>query len=450
MRVAVVGGGITGLAVTHYLAQRGIESVTFEADDEPGGVIRSRQVEGRVVEVGPQRMRRTSDVSELVEAVGLDDAVIEAEEAPLFVYADGRLREAPLDVETFVRTDLLSWHGKLRLLAEPLTRRGMPQETAAELFTRKFGREAYERFIGPLYGGIYGSDPAAMPAAYALESLLEREQQTGSFLQAFRKRVGQGQEAPPISFEEGNQQLPRALYEAHAERIELETPVTDVSPVGDVPGDELARTPAPATDGSGRYLVEAGGETRAVDHVVVTTPAYVTARLLDGVATGTEALADLTYNPLAMVHLTAETDREGFGYQVAFGEDLHTLGSSWNASMFGRDDLYTVFLGGMHDPEMLDRPDSEIGDVAREEFEAVMGCEASVLDVTTRERWFPAWDRSWDALAGLETPPGIHLATNYTARMGIPSRVREGREVAERIRAGGDQNPVRTSTPDVS
>jgi oxygen-dependent protoporphyrinogen oxidase len=433
MRVAVVGGGITGLAVTHYLAELGVESVTFEADDEPGGVIRSRQVEGRVVEVGPQRMRRTAGVSELIEAVGMEDAVIEAEEAPLFVYADGRLRKAPLDIETFLRTDLLSWRGKLRLLAEPLTRQGMPQETAAELFTRKFGREAYERFIGPLYGGIYGSDPAAMPAAYALESLLEREQKTGSFLRAFHNRVGQGQDAPPISFEEGNQQLPRTLYDAHAERIELETPVTSVSSVGDVSGDEPAKTPTPATDGSGRYLVEAGGETHAVDHVVVTTPAYVTAQLLDEVAAGTEGLAELTYNPLAMVHLTADADREGFGYQVAFGEDLHTLGSSWNASMFGRDGLYTVFLGGMHDPGMLDRPEREIGGVASEEFEAVMGCEASVLDVSTHDRWFPAWDRSWDALSDLETPPGIHLATNYTARMGIPSRVRESREVAERI-----------------
>jgi len=141
----------------------------------------------------------------------------------------------------------------------------------------------------------------------------------------------------------------------------------------------------------------------------------------------------LTYNPLAVVHLLAESDREGFGYQVALGEDLHTLGVSWNASMFDREDLYTVFLGGMHEPRMVDRPEDEIGRIAAEEFTAVMDAPAELLNVTTRERWFPAWDRSWDALAGFETPEGVHLATNYTARMGIPSRVREARELADRL-----------------
>jgi oxygen-dependent protoporphyrinogen oxidase len=432
MRAAVVGGGITGLAATHYLVDRGVDCVTFEADDEPGGVIRSRRVEGRVLEVGPQRMRLTPGVSDLLEDVGLADDVVEAEEAPLFVYADGRLREAPLDVGAFLRTDLLSWRGKLRLLAEPLTRSGMPQESAAELFTRKFGREAYERFIGPLYGGIYGSDPAAMPAAYALERLLEREREAGSFLQAFRERIGGGQKAPPVSFEAGNQQLPLALYDAHAGRVELGTPVTGIRPAGGSTRGPT-RSEVPATDGGGRYLVETGTDTHAVEHVVLTTPAEVTARLLDGVATGADGLAGLTYNPLAMVHLNADCDREGFGYQVAFGEELHTLGSSWNASMFDREGLYTVFLGGMHEPELLERPSREIGSIARREFERVTDCEADVLDVTTRERWFPAWDRSWDALDRFETPPGVHVATNYTARMGIPSRVREGRAVAERI-----------------
>jgi oxygen-dependent protoporphyrinogen oxidase len=431
MRVAVVGAGITGLAATHYLGEHGVDVVTFEADDEPGGVIRSRRVDGAVVEVGPQRMRLTPGVSDLVASVGLEEAVVEADEAPLYVYADGRLREAPLDPATFLRTDLLSWRGKLRLLAEPLTRPGMPQETAAELFTRKFGREAYERFVGPLYGGIYGSDPAAMPAAYALEGLLERERETGSLLAAFRKRVGQGTSAPPVSFAEGNQQLPRRLCEAHADRVELGTPVTTVRAA-----DDRCRTVTAEADGGSRYLVEAGDETHAVDHVVVTAPADVAATLLDGLAEGTGGLADLTYNPLAMVHLRADAVHEGFGYQVALDEALHTLGVSFYGPMFDRGGVYTAFLGGMYEPELVDRDHGEIGAIAREEFARVVGSEATVARVTTRERWFPAWDRSWDALASFETPPGIHVATNYTARMGIPSRVREAREVADRI-AGG-------------
>ena len=192
MRVGIIGGGITGLALTHYLAEEeGIDSVTFEASDEAGGVIQTRHVDGHVLEAGPQRMRKTPGVAELAAAAGVEDAFVEAGDEKLYVYADGKLGRAPLSIEEFFTTDLLSWTGKARLLAEVLTRPGMEQETARDLFVRKFGQEAYEKFIGPLYGGIYGSDPAEMPAAYALDSLMEREEKAGSFLQAFRKRVGQ-------------------------------------------------------------------------------------------------------------------------------------------------------------------------------------------------------------------------------------------------------------------
>jgi oxygen-dependent protoporphyrinogen oxidase len=415
MRVGIVGGGITGLALTHYLAERGIDSVVFEAGEEAGGVINTRHVDGRVLEAGPQRMRKTPGVAELAAAAGVEDAFVEAGGEKLYVYADGTLGRAPLSVGEFVRTDLLSWTGKARLLAEVFTRQGMEQETARDLFVRKFGLEAYEKFIGPLYGGIYGSDPAEMPAAYALDSLMEREKRAGSLLQAFRKRVGQGQTASPVSMERGMQQFPDAIAETYGDRIELETPVTDVESAG------------------AGYQIETPTSTGKFDHVVCTTPASVTADLLDGIATGAERLGSLRYNPLALVYLDADLDREGFGYQIGYGEDLHTLGASWNASMFDRDGVHTIFLGGMHEPELLDESDERLTEIAREEFEIVTGAESSVIDIARLDPGFPAWDQSWWALEALETPGGIDLATNYTARMGIPSRVREARELAESL-----------------
>jgi oxygen-dependent protoporphyrinogen oxidase len=453
MEVAIVGGGITGLALTHHLAKRDIDSTTFEKADEPGGAVRSRTVEGHTIEVGPQRMRRTPGIDELIDVAGLEDAAIEADDRALFVYSRGKLRQAPMEVPIFLRTSLLSWRGKCRMLSEPLTRQGLPEETAAELFTRKFGREAYERFIGPLYGGIYGSDPAEMPAAYALEGLLEREQAAGSLLQAFRNQVGGGTSSAPLSFDAGKQQRPRGIYDQYSSRIQLDTPVTDIrrsdSPTEPAKrsqaaregirradgGSEPATSPQAPLEDSPGYVVETADGTHQVDHIVVTTPAFVTADLLSGVADGADGLSELTYNPLALVHLEADADREGFGYQVALDESLHTLGASWNASMFDRENLYTVFLGGMHEPEMVDRPTEEIGQIAAEEFEQVMGAEARVLNVETRDRWFPAYDRSWAHLDTFETPPGIHMATNYTARMGIPSRVREAKQLAEQLSA---------------
>jgi oxygen-dependent protoporphyrinogen oxidase len=429
--VGIVGGGITGLALTHALAGRGVDCVTLEAADEPGGVIGSREVDGRVLEVGPQRVRKTPAVAALLDDLDLADRAVEADASlPLYVYADGQLAEAPLDRSAFLRTDLLSWRAKLRLLAEPLTNPGDPDEMAAELFTRKFGREAYERFVGPLYGGIYGSDPARMPARYALGTLLEREREAGSLLSAFRQRVGSGSEFPPLSFDAGMQALPEALTAAHANRVELGTAVTDVLPAESDGDESAASVPAPP------YVIQTETGARTVDHVVVTTPADVAGELLAGVAAGASDLTGLTYNPLAVVHLVAEPDREGMGYQVGFGEDLRTLGCSWNASLFDRDGVYTVYLGGMHDPEILRESDEFLAETAAREFRTVMGAEPTAIDVSRLERGFPAYDESWAALDALDLPAGVHLATNYTARMGVPGRIREARELAADL--GGD------------
>ena len=415
MTVGVVGAGITGLALTHYLREHGVDVLTLEAREEAGGVIQSRERGGHVVELGPQRLRATPGIHELASAAGVEDDIVTAADGSLFVYSRDELREAPTDVKPFFRTDLLSIPQKLRFLAEPLTREALPQETVADVFSRKFGRKAYERFVGPLYGGLYASDPSEMPAKFALAGLMRREQEAGSLLSAFRERVGSGEKSPPASFSEGLQTLPDALAETYEEHVHLGEAVEDITP-----------TPA-------GHTLETDASEYDVAQVVVTTPADTAAALLDDDSEGTDALAELTYNPLALVYLEADRLPEGLGYQVAYDEDLRTLGVSFNGAMFDRDGLCTVFLGGMHDPGVLAESDDRLGEIASSEFEQATGYGADVVDVVRRKRWFPAYDQTWWGLEDVSTPDGVHLATNYTARMGIPSRVREARELAETL-----------------
>jgi len=417
-RVGIVGAGITGLSLSHHLAERGVDAIAFEATDQPGGVIRTGRVDGAVLEWGPQRVRLTEPIRELIETTGIESEVITADpDLPLYVYADGDLGKVPRSMTALLGTDLLSWRGKLRLLAEPLSDPGRPDESAADLFTRKFGREAYENVIGPLFGGIYASDPAEMPARHALSGLLRLESESGSLLRTALARV-RGDRPPATSFEDGLQWLPEALADRHADRIEFRTPVDGVTEDSDANG----------------YHVHAGGRTEQVDHVVITTPAEESADVLADLAPeSATALAELRYNPLAMVYLRSDADARGLGYQVRRGEGLHTLGVSWNASAFDRDGVYTVFLGGMDDPEMVDRADDELGGIASREFAEVMGADAEVIAVNRWERGFPAYDRSFDALDRVSLPDGVRLATNYTGRMGVPSRVREAARLAAEL-----------------
>ncbi|WIV67240.1 protoporphyrinogen oxidase [Natrialbaceae archaeon AArc-T1-2] len=417
-RVGVVGAGVTGLALTHYLADRGVDVVTFESGSEPGGVVRSREVDGRLLEYGPQRTRLVPAVEELVERFGLRSELLVAnDDLPLYVYADGRLRRVPRSLATFLRTDLLSWRGKCRILAEPLTAAGRPDERAACLFARKFGLEAYRNVIEPLFGGLYGSDPAEMPAEHSLSRLLELESRTGSLLRAAIDRLVRGDETPPpVSFVSGMQTLPNALYEAHRPYVHLRSPVTSIEH---------------ADDG---YVLAAGGRTTTVDDVVVTAPAPAAATILEGLEGASVAsLRELTYNSLVLVFLEAEASLEGFGYQVRRDEALTTRGVTFNESLFGRDGVYTAFMGGMSDPGAVDRSDDELATVARREFRTVTGVDADVLEVTTLPDVIPAFDTSWAALEDVSLPEGVTIASNYTDRIGIPGRLRQARRIADRL-----------------
>ncbi|MGH7566349.1 MAG: protoporphyrinogen/coproporphyrinogen oxidase [Gemmatimonadota bacterium] len=414
--IGIVGGGLTGLALAHELAKRGVEHVVLEAADRPGGVIRSEWVEGRILEFGPQRTRMTGALAALVAELGLEREVVYAQEGlPLYVYADGALREVPFSLRSLVTGDLLSWRGKLRLAWEPLTAGPRDDERVSALLTRKLGREAYERLAGPLYGGLYASDPADMVVGLSLARTLVELGVRRSFL--FRLLARGGSIAPPAacSFRDGLQTLTDALHAAHRGSVRLGSAVRG-----------LRRSPA-------GWAIELEGREVEAEAVVLTCEAPAAGRILAGVAPdAADRLARLVYNPLAVVHLGApDAGLRGLGYQVALGEDLATRGATWNESLFGRLGIHTAFLGGAARPEAVHEPDDRLGEIAAGEFRSVTGREARALRVT-RVR-MPAWDATWRALEGLAPPRGIRFAANWESRPGIAGRLQRARTLAREL-----------------
>ncbi|MFB6199022.1 MAG: protoporphyrinogen oxidase [Halobacteriaceae archaeon] len=424
-RVGVVGAGITGLSLVHYLTRGGVDVTAFEADEEPGGVINSKEVNETVIEVGPQRLRLTDQIREMINELNINEELLLADDdLPLYVYSDGRLRIVPRSIKAFLATDLLSWSAKLRLLKEPFTEIASPSESAKDMFVRKFGSETYENLIEPVFGGTYGSDPAEMPVRHSLRSIQRIEQKHGNLLKpAIKRFVSGSSSSPPATFRKGLQRLPSALAEEYSDQIQFGSEVTSVRPV------------------SGGATVEiADGTTEEFDEVILTTPAQPTASIVESISqTSANALRELNYNPIVLAYLSSPANVNGFGYQVRRSEPLRTLGVTWNASLFNRDNIFTAFLGGMYDPEILDLPEERIGQIATREFKEVMNESASVIRVEKLPDCLPAHDDTWDGLERVDLPDNIQLATNYTSRMGIPSRVRESQRLAQRIANGQDK-----------
>lgn len=414
--IGIVGAGITGLALSHYLDEAEVDHLVLEASDRSGGVIRSSRVEGRVLDHGPQRTRVTPAIQRLLEELELTDRTVEVPPGhPLYVYRGGRLRRVPFTATELVRTDLLSWKGKLRMCAEPLTGRWQEDETVGQFLTRKFGREAYESLMGPLFGGLYGSDPEEMYVRHALAPVLDGLGVSRSILRRFvQGRFNRAATPPAVSFDEGMEVLTDALHRSVSGRVRLSTPVQRIV----------------AGSGDGGWTLIVGDDERVeVESVVLTPEAPVAGRLLaEAAPAAAKRLQRLHYNDLIMVHLLGASDLHGLGYQVGYGEPLRTRGVTWNASALGRDGVFTAFLGGARDPEILSLDDGEIGQIAAQEMQRVTGVDTRVLRVG-RTR-IPSWDRSWAALDGLQLPPGLLLAANYESRVGIPGRINQAHQLA--------------------
>lgn len=417
--VAVIGAGITGLTLGFHLRTLGISHVVLEASDRVGGVIRSARVGDHLLDWGPQRLRLTPGVREILTALQLTEEVVTApSDLPLYVYSSGKLRRVPFSAPAFLLSDIAPLGARLRLLLEPFTAGARPGETVAEYFIRKLGSELYENLAGPLYGGLYASDPADMTVALSLGHALREFRVGRSLVLAFLRRGGRASPPPVAGFREGMETLPRALYEANRANVRLSAPAID-----------LRRE-------AGRWAVDWAGGTLLADAVAMTTPASVTERLLRRESPAVaNRIAALRYNPLAIVHLHAHTSLRALGFQVSLRERLATRGVTFNASIFGRKGVYTAYLGGAKAPEVIGWSDAEIGAVAVREFRSITGADAEVISVA--REWMPAWDSSWSSIQDLQLPGGIHVAANWLSRPGIVGRLAQAKELAERWRREG-------------
>ncbi len=447
---------MSGLALGRELVRRGRECLVLEADERPGGVVRSERAHGLLLENGPQRARLTVPFAALVDELGLRESLILGpEDLDFFIYRDGRLRRVPLSVPGLLASDVVSWRGKLRAMLEPLTPEAREEERVADFFSRKLGRELYEHVVGPLYGGLYGTDPGDMIVGLSLGGLL-RDVGVGRSLVLARLRRRNARPPAACSFADGMESLPRALARALGEGVRLNTPVRSIEPR------------------PGGWSVVLDDETLSAQQVVLAVPAPVAARLLGEVAPDASSrIGGLRYNPLAVVHLRADTDLRGIGFQMSLAESCPLRGVTFSHCLFGgegghrdRTGVYTAYLraghqegarrgghgvgGGSGWAEALSdtrefrtcpdnaRPEvasassgAALGAIAASEFHRCTGYDAEPIAIAHPA--MPAWDTSWSALRGLRLPAGLHITANWESRPGLAGRFARARALAAGI-----------------
>ena len=176
--VAVVGGGITGLAAAWELVQAGAQVTLHEAGPRLGGRILTADVAGRPVDLGPDALlARVPHAVDLCRELALEDELVHPAAEGASIWSGGRLRPlprglvmgAPLgvgDLFGLARSGLLSPAGAARAaldLVRPATRWG-PDPSVGELVAGRLGAEVHRRLVDPLVGGIHAGPSALLSA----------------------------------------------------------------------------------------------------------------------------------------------------------------------------------------------------------------------------------------------------------------------------------------------
>jgi len=458
MKIAIIGGGISGLSAAYYLerVRRGGADLTytlFESSDRLGGVMRTERVEGCLIEAGPDSfLSEKQSAAELCRELGIADQLVGSNDAHrrTYILVKGRLIEMPDGLQFMVPTKLVptittplfSWGTKLRmareLFASPHTSNG--DESAAAFVERHFGPEVVDRLADPLLAGVYGGSAERLSVRAVLPRFLDMEAKYGSLsramLAAMKKRLANGARPIFTSMKDGMQQLVNAV-------------VAQLDPDAIRTG---ARVKAVGREG-GDWIVLLQDSTAArFDRVIVATPAYIAAGLLRSVEPHlARLLGEISYSSsvtVALGYATAGFDgrgakrEDGFGFLVPRSEHKRLLACTFVHNKFPHrapEDrlLLRVFLGGSHDPGVLQIPDEEVLRIVRLELHQILG-----LTAEPRFSRIYRWERSMaqyevghlERVAEVErlraALPGLALAGNAYRGIGVPDCIKSGMDAA--------------------
>ena len=461
-RVAVIGGGLSGLVAAFELRHKSpdLEVVLYESSDHTGGVIQTEYRDDFLLEYGADSFSvQPAGAIELCEDLGIADRLI----SPLDQYRralilrgdrlipvpEGFALLRPTDLRSVFFSPLFSMRGRLRLLAEMFVRRKSDDddESLESFALRRFGREAFDRLIQPLVAGIYTADASQLSMKATMPQFVELERKHGGMIRATRalsrsqndqasRSASGARYAQFRSFPRGMTELFEALRET----------------IGPSSIRTSSRVHSLRRNESGNWIVRAdGGSEERYDAIVTALPSGAASRLLaDASEAASQELSQISYASSALVLLgvpkrNVRHPLDAFGMVVPSAEQREIIAASFSSRKFpGRapDDhhLIRVFIGGAMQSDLLRRSDDELIETAISELSFLIGLSGRPT-LQHIARWTGAMpqyhighcERRERIESAIRELPGLELAGNALHGVGIAFCINTARAAANRI-----------------
>jgi protoporphyrinogen/coproporphyrinogen III oxidase len=466
-KVVVAGAGISGLACAYRLKELGVDSLVLEAQERAGGAIQTMRRDGLLFEAGPQFPRFPPALWHLVGALNLSAEFVQgSSNQKRYILRNGRLHTAPFSPVALALTQLVGFRSKMRILTEAFrsSRAPLLEETLADFTKRKFGIEVLNNLVDPFASTIFLSDPCEMGVRSALPKLSDWERNHGSLVRGaiFARREARSQatkgstanssrptrklhvtKALPTlgSFRLGMSTLPEKIANHLAGSIQYNVAIKRAT--------QLRR---PSNPCGGWQLVLSDGEQIETDHLVLATPAYVSASLLaESVPRLALHLRAIEYSPMCVVSSAYHRSNvahtlDGFGFMVPRSEKLLTRCTFWNSSMFpGRAPQGKVLITSFCRNEAGAGPGWELGGekyvrTVERENARVLGVTGGPVDqaVWSNHKALPRYGVGHASRVGairdiLSAERNLHLAGNFLEGRSMGDCVNVAFRAAERV-----------------
>lgn len=469
-RIAIIGGGISGLSAAYYLERQRrlgaqLEYVLFESSPRLGGSLFTQHADGCLIEAGPDSFLTEKPwAAELCREMGIAGQLIGSNDADRKTYIlvkgrlvpipDGLMFMVPTRILPVVVSSLFSLSAKFRMAQEWFhpPRPAGADETVAALVERHYGPEMVDRLADPLLSGVYGGEASGLSVRAVLPRFAEMEARHGSLgrgMLAARKRMAKSN-APPrplfSSLKDGMQQLVDAILT----RLPREVLRTG-SAVRELRREDSWWSVGAESSGRERF-----------DAVILATPAPMAGALLGPVQAELAAeLNGIAYSSSVTVTLGYERAGlrlpPGFGFLVPRSEGKRMLACTFVHNKFPHRApkdwaLIRCFLGGARDEEILGWSDQQIEAAVRKELREILWLTAQPLFCRVY-KWKGAMAQygvgHLERLERIERLrqqlPGLALAGNAYRGIGVPDCVRSGKDAA--AQAAGVQSAVTAVTP---
>ena len=440
--VAIIGGGVSGLAAAYQLHGKGYQVVVLERQVRPGGNAVSERFDGFLMEHGPTTANASTPAAAVLSAsLGLDAQRCDLGPDVRYRYLAGkghldRIATHPLGIFT---SGYLSPRARLRMLGEMMVPRlaDGTEETVAEFCSRRFGPEFSERVIDPLVGGLYAAQAGELSMRAVFPRLVEMEQSHGSVTRgALSGRLSKGRMPGGrlYSWRDGIATLPNCLAASLGPAVRTGVTVRRIK----------------AAPGGFRIEAERAGTVTAKAVVMATQP-HVAALLLedlDGIAS--DAAAAIAAPPLSVVFMGYRRTQighplDGLGYLTPSSENRALTGALFCSTMFpGRAPEGHVsiagYLGGARSPDLAGLAPQDLIAIAHDEFRDLLGARGEPVVARVRQwpRGIPQYTLGHcERVAALcstdERQPGLFITGNYFTGPGIATCVAQASETASRV-----------------